>query len=351
MALRCGENSRLSILPGVPSLGASACYLKAGWKRKETIMTTTATATGLASTRTERYLKAELRLWQHYGLEPRERFLVLDEPAARLRVLEVGSGEPVLFLHGTVGPGAWASLIGELPGFRAIVLDRPGWGSSSAIDFSRQNYGDLVAQILEGALDALELERTHVVGGSIGNVWALRLASQHTSRVERIVLMGGGPIVPEAGVPGIIRLIASPAGALMVRLPDNPARLRSILRQSGHEASLDAGRIPHEFIDWRVAVGRETSSMIHERDMVRAIVKGKSYRPGLTFDHAQLAAIPHPTLHVYGTADPVGSIATWTRVADALPRGELRLVEGAGHMPWFDEPALVSDEVGHFLAG
>jgi pimeloyl-ACP methyl ester carboxylesterase len=314
-------------------------------------MAATATVTASASVRTERYLKAEMRLWQHYGLEPQERFLQLDPPAARLRVLEVGSGEPVLFVHGTVGPGAWASLISELDGFRSIVLDRPGWGLSSPIDFSRQNYSDLVAHILEGALDALELERTHVVGGSIGTVWALRLASQHTSRVGRIVLMGGGPIVPDAGVPGIIRLIASPAGALMVRLPDTPARLRSILRQSGHEPSLDAGRIPDEFIDWRVAVGRETSSMSHEREMVRAIVKGKSYRPGLTFDDAELAAIPHPTLHVYGTADPVGSTAIWTRVADALPRGELRVVEGAGHMPWFDEPGLVSEEVGHFLAG
>jgi hypothetical protein len=50
--------------------------------------------------------------------------------------------------------------------------------------------------------------------------------------------MGGGPIVPDVGVPGFIRLLASPAGALMVRVPDTPGRLRSILRQSGHGASL-----------------------------------------------------------------------------------------------------------------
>lgn len=163
--------------------------------------------------------------------------------------------------------------------------------------------------------------------------------------------MGGGPIVAESGVPGIIRLLASPAGALMVRLPDKPSRLRSILRQSGHGASLDAGRIPDEFIDWRVAVGRETDSMKHEREMVCAIVKGKSYRPGLTFDDAELAAIRHPTLHVYGTADhTVGSAEIWSRVADALPLGELRLVEGAGHMPWFDDPGRVAEEVGRFLA-
>ena len=205
-------------------------------------MASTAIATTPASTRTERYLEAERRLWQHYGLEPDERFLDLDAPAARLRVLEVGSGEPVLFVHGTVGPGGWPSLISELPGFRSIVLERPGWGLSSAIDFSGQDYGTLVADVLRGALDALGLERAHVVGGSIGNVWALRLAAQHPSRVGRIVLLGGGPIVSEAGVPGIIRLLASPAGALMVRCPTtaraaldpSPVRTRSEPRRRAH---------------------------------------------------------------------------------------------------------------------
>jgi 2-hydroxy-6-oxonona-2,4-dienedioate hydrolase len=312
-------------------------------------MASTAIATTSARTRAERYLEAERRLWQRYGLEPEERFLDLDAPAARLRVLEVGSGEPVLFVHGTVGPAAWASLICELPGFRSIVLDRPGWGLSSAIDFSGRDYGATVAEVLRGTLDALEVERAHVIGGSIGNVWALRLAERYPAKVSRIVLMGGGPIVSEAGIPGMIRLLASPAGALMVRLPDKPARVRSILRQSGHGASLDGGRIPDEFIDWRLAVGRETDSMRHEREMVRAIVKGNSYRPGLTFADAELAAIRQPTLHVYGTADPVGSVDIWKQVAGALPCGELSLVEGAGHMPWFDNPSKVAEEVGHFL--
>jgi len=171
-------------------------------------------------------------------------------------------------------------VICELPGVRSIVLERPGWGLSSAIDFSGRDYGELVARVLQGVLDALELERVHVVGGSIGNVWALRLAAQDPPRVSRVVLLGGGPIVSEAGVPGIIRLLASSAGALLVRLPDKPARVRSILRQSGHGASLDDGRIPDEFVDWRVAVGRETDSRRHEREMVRAIVKGSRTDPG-----------------------------------------------------------------------
>ena len=179
-------------------------------------------------------------------------------------------------------------------------------------------------------------------------MWALRLAAQHPSRVRRVVLLGAGPIASDARVPGIIRLLASPAGALMVRMPGNRSRLRSILRQSGHGPSLDDGRIPDEFLDWRVSLERETESMRHERDMVCAIVKGKSYRPGLTFDDAELAAIRQPTLHVHGTSDEtVGPAESWQRVADTLPHGELRLIDGAGHMPWFDDPDRVAEQRPH----
>ena len=52
---------------------------------------------------------------------------------------------------------------------------------------------------------------------------------------------------------------------------------------------------------------------------------------------------------VYGTADPVGSVELWKRVADLLPRGELQLVDGAGHSPWLDDPDTVADHVARFL--
>lgn len=126
-----------------------------------------------------------------------------------------------------------------------------------------------------------------MVAGSIGNVWALRLAERHPSRVGRIVLLGGSPLVPEIRVPPIIRQLNSPIGALTVRVPDEPGRVRSILRQNGHGPSLDAGRIPDELIDWRVALGRGTDSMRNEREMVRAaVVSGHGWRPGLTFADA-----------------------------------------------------------------
>lgn len=312
-------------------------------------MATDTIAMTSAEASTQRYRHAERALWDHYGLEPTERFIDLGSPAVRLRVLEIGSGEPLLFVHGTVGPGGWPGLVRELPSFRCLVLDRPGWGLSEPVDFTKHAYGSLVADVLLGTLDALGLDRAHVIGGSIGNVWALRLAAQHPSRVGRIALLGGSPLVPEVRVPGFVRVLASPMGALMVRLGNTRGRVRSILRHNGHGPSLDDGRVPDAFVDWRVALAKETGAMRHERDMVRTLVRGDAFRPGLTFGDAELAAIRRPVLYVYGTADPVGAVDVWKRVVGVLPRAELALLDGAGHMPWFDASGQVAAGLTRFL--
>jgi pimeloyl-ACP methyl ester carboxylesterase len=96
--------------------------------------------------------RAERAFWRSYGLAPAQRFVDAGSPAVRLRVQEVGSGEPVLFVNGTGGPGAYfAPLLAELRGFRCLVLDRPGWGLSDPVDYSRAAYRTVVAELLRDA--------------------------------------------------------------------------------------------------------------------------------------------------------------------------------------------------------
>ncbi len=314
-------------------------------------MTDRAIVTGKGSSKAGRYRQTERALWARHGLAPTERYIEISSPRARLRVLEVGSGEPVLFIHGTIGPGSWASLLGERLGIRAIVLDRPGWGLSDPVDFSKRPYGPFVADIVRQVLDRLGIDRITVVGGSIGDVWALGFAEHHPSRVERVVLLGAGPIVSDVPVPSFIRLVRSPIGALIVRLPMSRERLLAILRDNGHGQSLAAGRLPDEFIEWRLSSANDTTAMRHERDMVRSILGRSGWRPGLTFDDVDLGRIEQPTLLVYGTGDPTGNVVLWRRVMGAMPRGELEVMDGAGHQPWFDDAQSVADRVRRFMTG
>jgi pimeloyl-ACP methyl ester carboxylesterase len=205
---------------------------------------------------------------------------------------------------------------------------------------------------MDGVVDALGLDLTNVIGHSIGGVWALRLAQGHPSRVARIGILGASPLLAEMPRPGFFRVLASPIGAVITRLPQNQDRARSMLRQDGHGPSLDAGRIPDVFFDWHVALIRNTQTMRNERAMIRdAVIRGSAWRPGLTFEPAELATIRQPLLHVIGTADPEGSVGCAKRVVGMLPNAELNLLTDAGHMLWLDDAAYVGNAIRTFLGG
>ena len=316
-------------------------------------MTATIQTAPMANTaRLARYRQAEQDLWHAYGLEPIERFVEVSLPRAvvRLRVLEIGAGEPAVFIPGTGGTGPyWAPLIRELPGIRCVMIDRPGWGLSSPLDYRDLHYGEAAAAILDGALDALGLDRVDVVGASIGHLWALHLAQREPGRVRRIVALGGGPIA-DLPAPRFIRLLASPLGALLVRIPSNERMLRGQLGAIGHGASLTAGRMD-DFLPWRVAFDRETPSLQNERAMVRSILLRDGWRAGFVPTDADLGAVTAPFRMVYGSADPTGSVDLWRHFTSRLAQGELKIVEGAGHMPWWDEPTVVGRSVREFLSG
>jgi pimeloyl-ACP methyl ester carboxylesterase len=316
-------------------------------------MTSRAVAMKATDERTDLYRRAERALWSHYGLEPSEQFIEIESPAVRLRIQEVGSGEPIVFAHGGLWPAvALAPLMRELAGYRCILLDRPGCGLSSPVDWRKQQIQTVATKIMGGVVDALGLERTHVIGHSIGSVWALRLAQSHPARVGRIGILGASPLLAEMPRPAFLRVLASPIGAIITRLPQNQERARSVLRQDGHGPSLDAGLIPDVFFDWHVALIRNTETMRNERAMIRdAVIGGRGWRPGLTFEPAELAAIRQPLLYVIGTADPEGTVDYAERVVGMLPNADLRVLPDGGHMLWLDDAAHVGNVIRTFLGG
>lgn len=308
-------------------------------------MTTAAdVAPELGSAARERYQASEARLWRVHGLAPAEHWVELPRLGTRIRVLEAGSGEPILFIPGTGGTGPyWAPLVRELQDRRCLMVDRPGWGLSGPIDYRGVDFGRVASEILAAVLDQLRIERSDLVGASIGALWALRFAQRDPQRVGKVVLLGGFP-EREIAIPPFIKLLRSPIGAIIVRLPMRPGMLRRQLEAIGHSETLARGEM-EEFIAWRIGLQRDTRSMHHERDMVRAITGRDGFRPGITMTDGDLAGIQATTSLLFRTRDPTGSAAIWRRFASAMPAGELRLIPDAGHMPWWDDAGAVAAEV------
>jgi pimeloyl-ACP methyl ester carboxylesterase len=79
----------------------------------------------------QRIREAETRLFARSGLQPEESFLDLASAQVRLRVLSVGTGTPLLMLHGvTLAAAVWANWLAEFAGYRALLVELPGHGLS-----------------------------------------------------------------------------------------------------------------------------------------------------------------------------------------------------------------------------
>ena len=210
--------------------------------------------------RAERYRHAERRFWGHYGLAPVERFVEvgLSAGTAAGAGARVGRAGAVRERHRRsrrlLRPAA--ARAAPLPVPR--VLDRPGWGLSAPVDYSAASYRTLTAELLRQSLDALGVDRVDAEGGSIGSLWVLRLAQAPPSRVRRLVLLGAAPLTSEIGVPRFIRLLRSPLGRIITRVPENRRMLGKQLAALGHTAGSGPGQIPEAFVDWHLAMSRET---------------------------------------------------------------------------------------------
>lgn len=297
----------------------------------------------------EKYRVAEQRLWESVGVEPSETSISLLGTGTTVRVLEVGEGDPVLFIHG--GPNAastWAPLVEHLGDFRCLIVDRPGTGLSQPYAVTADNLPGFGARFVGDVLDGLGVDRAHVVASSFGGHLALRSAAAHPERLYRMVQMAAPAAVPGQVFPPFMNsLKSSLARKVMNILPPSRRINRSIMRQIGHRVSLDAGRIPEVFFDWYLALGRYTDTMRHDGQMIGAEILPNL--DSLTLNEELLGSVTTPTLFVWGADDGFGGEDNARLVTAMMPDAELVMMPDAGHLPWLDDPKLTAARTREFL--
>ena len=298
------------------------------------------------------YRAVERRLWASVGVSPDERTVTLARLGVDVRVQELGEGQPVLFIHGGPNSGStWAGVAAQMPGYRSLLLDRPGTGLSAAIRIGADNLGEVAEVFVADALDALGLEWAHVVGSSFGGFLALRSAAAAPERFGRMVQMACPAGAPGMGMPGFMKAMVTPGlGRLIAALPPNERAGQMIFRQIGHGKSLDAGRIPQVFFDWYLAMQRHTDTMANETRMIRSLASVRAgWHPALSLDEGLLGRVATPTHFYWGADDPFGGLDIARQLAASMPAAQLEMVPDAGHLPWLDDPACAAEAIGSFL--
>lgn len=138
--------------------------------------------------RVTQFKEAERRLWDRYGLSPEEATVSVGDSGRRVRYWEVGSGPPLLFVHGGTAVGStWVPLIDRIKGRRCIVIDRPGCGLSDPVDYHSIDPRRYSTEVITGVLDELDVDSAAVIGNSYGGTIGFFVAFDRPDRVSSLV--------------------------------------------------------------------------------------------------------------------------------------------------------------------
>lgn len=244
-----------------------------------------------------------------------------------IHVSEAGAGEPVILLHGG-GPGAsgtsnYSRNIQALAEqFRVIVPDMPGYGSSTKGVNRSDPFGDLADGIL-GLMDALDLEKAHLVGNSLGGACALRMALDAPTRVSSLVLMGPGGIgttraLPTAGLNKLLNYYGGKGPSLN--------KLKSFIRE---DLVYDGSQVPLELIQERYEASIDPE-VIASPPLRRPNSLMGAIRMDFTRDK-RLKACQTPTLVLWGADDKVNRPSGGTALLQTMPNCDLYLFNNTGH--------------------
>jgi len=273
----------------------------------------------------------------------RLRFEVVRTRSARLSTLQAGSGPPLIAIHGLGGTkGSFLPTVAELSErFRVIAVDLPGFGDSDKPVGARYD-ADFFASAMVDLLDALELERAHVTGNSLGGRVALELGLAHPERVDRLVLLcpalawrrerpwvpllrltrpelGLVQLAPRTVVEGIVRRVIPDAEKGWTAAGVDEF-LRAYLTPAGRAAFYAAAR--HIYLD-------EPNGE-------------RGFWP-------RLAGLQPPSLFVWGVHDRLVPLAFSRHVREALPSAQQLPLE-CGHVPQIERSAETHAAMAEFLS-
>src|SRR5437588_1170057 len=299
------------------------------------------------------FLEAESEVFASYSLTPRTRHLRLPKPALALRAIEVGSGEPALFLHGMGGAAVhWASLLSRLPSLRKIALDMPGHGASDDVDYRGLDLRSWYKDLLTGCLDQLGLESAHIVGHSMSAMFGMWLAIDAPERVRSLIALGTPAAAFGEGRPPVfIRLVAQPGiGRAMLSMPAPLVMYRRMMATMLGRHAVDNS--PEAFIRTSYLGPRVRAHAKSISAFATALYRGvreKPQRYALSDD--ELARIDKPVLIIWGQGEDgmVLSIAEGRKKAALIRTARFEVLAG-GHMPWLDDPQACADLMSAFLS-
>jgi pimeloyl-ACP methyl ester carboxylesterase len=255
-----------------------------------------------------------------------------------LAYIEMGpaDGPAVVLIHGyTDSARDWVPLLPYLSKqFRLILVDIRGHGASSKPEccYTRFDF----AYDVKLLLDALAVQKADIIGHSLGSIIAQTFAEFWPERTRRVVLIsstGGHPpgvaYAPQFDFGAEIRKLKEPIEAdspFMIAWWDSPTPVDpDFIRRQRR----DAAGIPLRV--WLAVLDQSLSADAYG-DL-----------------QSTLPRLRAPTLLIWGGKDPIMEEPVRKTLRDALPTARVKIFDGLGHNPFWEDPPAVGAALNRFL--
>jgi pimeloyl-ACP methyl ester carboxylesterase len=247
-----------------------------------------------------------------------QSFVEVD--GCRINLRRGGSGQPLLYLHGASGAPAIMPFMEKLAErFDVLVPEHPGYGMSDEPGWL-ENIHD-VAYFYLDFLRKLDLRKTVIVGSSMGGWMAMEIAVRDTARLASVVLVSPAGI----SAPGV-----QPADIFLL---SNEELVRSLFFDPRLAEARLAEAVTAEAIDIGLKNKHTTARLAWEPRLHDPFLPKWLHR------------IDVPVKIIWGREDrilPIGFLEEYKRL---MPKAQIHVVEGAGHLPQAEKPELFVDLV------
>jgi pimeloyl-ACP methyl ester carboxylesterase len=230
----------------------------------------------------------------------------------RIRLMRGGAGEPLIYLHGASG-ASWLPFLQKLTQrYDVIAPEHPGFGDSDNPAWL-DNIHDLAFFYLD-VIEALKLDRVHLVGNSLGGWIAAELAVRNTRRLASLTLAGSAGLY----VPGVEQLDSF--------LCSDEQRLRAFFYDPKRAEAMIARVLDPT---------QEETALRNQATVAKLVWQPRSHDPHLG---KWLHRIDVPTLLLWGDHDRMFPIEHAQAFAKAIPGAKLVVIPKCGHVPQIEKP-------------
>jgi pimeloyl-ACP methyl ester carboxylesterase len=263
-----------------------------------------------------------------------------------------GEGEPVVLVHGfSDRKEHWRAQVGELSKhFKVIRLDNRGAGKSDRPegDYSMKIYASDIA----GLLNVLGIEKTHIVGHSLGGMIVQNFLIYFPDKAKKAILINTIPGITPPGVPNEkgIKMYAESAVNNIQLLKEDPLdnflknAKRSYSRKFYKKMVENPDKKFHGIWSVKDLVKEKTEYGPTNEDIIHQAEALKTHNV-----YEKLPNIETEVLVIAAEKDKTCPLTMNKKIHELLPNSKLVVIENAGHQSILEFPSIINKHIINFL--